>query len=437
MRIRVLQPIAVAFLLALVAAPSAAQPLPPDEEAAGFWRLPYPQLPEPRRDVSPFEWFDVAPLPPAPPRGIAAGPLTLFPAVTAGGYFDDNVFASHSGRQSDWAYFLRPELGWRHRGPQHLIEGSAHLEMKRYARFESENQLTGGVAVGGTVQPDRDTQLQGRVRYLHGQESRGSGESLLNQSAKPLAYDQVEGAAAFNRRNGRHWISLGTGASWIQYGTPTIGGVPVDQSYRDGIVTLVSARGGYVVAPLTSLFVEWAGNRRDFGVAAFDSKGFRVVAGALFEPGGNAPMRGEIYLGIMHQDYVGETFASVSTWTYGASLAVRTLPQLTTTLLGRREAKESALGGGASVIETAAGIRMDYQVNPRFSVGAGLSYLTQEFLSMQRTDRTWNPLLAANYLLTPNLTLAFDYRHLDFDSNGFGTLGYGRNVYLLALNGRF
>ena len=66
------------------------------------------------------------------------------PAITAGAFFDDNVFASNSGRRSDWAYFLRPELGWRWRGPQHLFEGLAHLEVDDVAPGGLERAGAGG-----------------------------------------------------------------------------------------------------------------------------------------------------------------------------------------------------------------------------------------------------------------------------------------------------
>jgi hypothetical protein len=395
----------------------------------------YPQLPAPGREIPPVDWRITAPRAPDP-TVTQQGPLTLHRALTAGAYFDDNVYASNGNRQSDWAYFLRPELGFTARGEQHALEGKAQVDVRRYHRFEDENQITGDVGLRGLYQPDRDTRIQGRVRYARGQESRGAGESLLTRFDKPVTYDQYEAAASLDRRFGRQWIALGAGASWVKYSTPTIAGTPVDQSYRDGTVTVISARAGYVVAPSTSVFLEWSGNRRDFEVDAFDSRGYRVTGGVLLEPGRDARLRGEAYFGYLNQNYVGETFETISTWTYGGSLTFQMLPKLTSTVLGSRDAKESALNGGGSLLESVAGIRFDYQINPQLSVGAGTIFSVQEFIGANRADRTWSPLASAKYVLTPNLTLAFDYRYLAFDSTGFGTLGYVRNVFLVALNGR-
>lgn len=396
------------------------------------WQAGYPVLPQPGREIPPLPELAET----QRPTGFVSGPFTVQPTLTAGAFFDDNVFATQTNRQSDWAYFLRPGLSWRAQGPDHSFVGQAHVEAKRYARFESENALTGAVSLASLIQPERDTQLHGRMRYVHGQESRGSGESVLTQFAEPVTFDQFEVAAGINHRKGRHWVSLGGGASWVSYGTPTVGGVPITQSYRDGVVTLASARAGYVVAPRTSVFVEVSGNRRDYEVDSFDSRGYRVVGGVLLEPGTGARVRGEAYFGYMHQDFVGATFQTVSTWTFGGALAIETAPNVSMTLLGSRDAKESTLNGGGSLVETLAGVRFDYQVNPRFSIGAGVTYLVDEYLGGNRTDRTWSPLASAKFMLSPTLTLALDYRYQNFDSTGAGAPGYARNVYLFAVNGR-
>ena len=82
-------------------------------------------------------------------------------------------------------------------------------------------------------------------------------------------------------------------------------GTPVPQNYRDGTVVFVPGRVGVVVAPLTSAFIEVAGNQRDWDVSTFDSQGYRVVGGVLLEPGPGARVKGEAFVGYMHQGYAG------------------------------------------------------------------------------------------------------------------------------------
>lgn len=368
--------------------------------------------------------------------GVQSGPFTITPAITAGLLYDDNVFATNANRRGDWAAIVRPEIGFTGQGTNWAVEGGGFIEGRDYHRYDSENQVNGGAAVKTTVMPDNDTQLIGRLRYLHGHEDRGGGESLITQFDEPVAFDYFEAAGAFNRRFGRFWTSLGLAASWINYDTPRVAGVPVSQSYRDGVVPVISARFGYVVAPLTSVFVEWAGNRRDFDVNAFDSDGYRVVGGLLFEPGQGSWIKGEAYVGYMQQSYSGLGFQDISTWTYGGSLAFILAPRLTAVAEGRRQAVESILNGGVSVTESLIGGRFDYAVLPNFIVGLGATYLVDEFHGAVRTDDTLSPLVSLKYLVTPNITLGFDYRYVTFDSSGVGTFPYYKNVALFSINAR-
>src|SRR5207244_11890898 len=164
-----------------------------------------------------------------------------------------------------------------------------------YSKFTSEDQINAGAAVGGTLQPDADTQLVGRMQYLRAHEDRGSSDSVTTNFANPLRYDQFEMAGAINKRYGRVWTSIGGAGAFINFHDPTIAGIPIDQSYRTGTIVRVPARVGYVVAPLTSVFIEGSVNDRNFRSEPFDSTAHRVVGGWLLEPGPGARIKGEIY----------------------------------------------------------------------------------------------------------------------------------------------
>jgi hypothetical protein len=368
--------------------------------------------------------------------GVRAGAFTLYPSVTGGAFYDDNVFATNAARKGSWGGLVRPELGLATAGSNYSLEARGFVERKWYSSFSSEDQTNGAFGIASTVMPDPDTQLVGKVRYTRAHEDRGSGESLLTMFDSPVGYSTWDASGAINKRFGRWWSSLGVAGTWINYDTPTVGGVPVSQSYRDGTVGVLSGRVGYVVAPLTSVFVEVAGNRRNFDVNTFDSTGYRTVAGVLLEPGPGARIKGEAYAGYMYQDYTGITFQTVSTFTYGGELAWLIAPRWTAVAEGRRNALESDLNGGVSLVESLIAGRLDYALLPNLIVGGGASYLIDEFKGAGRTDYSLSPLVSVKYLLNPNVTLGFDYRNIGFDSSGAGVLSYYRNVYLFSINAR-
>jgi hypothetical protein len=370
---------------------------------------------------------------------------TYYPMVTGATFFDDNVFATPTNRKTDWAFIVRPEFAVTKGGQNYGIEAHAFVEGREYSHFSSENQANAAASLGGTVMLNQNTQFQGRVQYVHAHEDRGVGDQAQTVFDKPVAYDQFDGAVALNHRNDRWWTSVGAAATVIHFGTPTVGGVPQDQSFRNGDIVSVPLRVGYVVAPSTSVFVQGTPNRREFEVNDFNSTGYRLGGGLLLEPGQGRRVKGEIFAGYMHQDYTGATFQDISTWAFGTSLAFLLTDKLTATVSGSRQALETALtcggvvfvGCGSSLIETWGGARLDYLLRPNLVVGAGATYLVDDVINGNRSDHNLRPLFSVKYFPTNWLTLGFDYRNLNYESTGVGIVGYTRNVYLMSANAKF
>lgn len=434
--------------------------------------------------------------PQAPGTPWAGG--TLVTSVTLGAFYNDNVFATNTTRLGDWAFFERPDFTWVKQGPNYTVSTDGYLEAREYAKYSSEDQINGSLGANFTLMPDNDTQIVGGARYIHGHLDRGASETIVPGSsqllsttfAKPVAYEEGLESLAVNKRYGNWWSSIGAAGLEIQYQNPTIGaifgptaltGTAVDLGYADGAIGTVHGRLGYVVAPLTSVFGEVAGNTRDWEVGYFDSSGYRVDVGMLFEQGPGARLKGEFWGGYIGQNYNGVTMQSISTWTYGLDLAAILSENLTAVLQGSREAKESALGlayigaGGTpplgasaatcgadgtgaaagvtavcvSAIETLIGGRLDYHIAPKWVVGAGATYLEDQYegpWALGRVDHTLSPLASVKYFWSPNVTLGFDYRYVSFTPEGGAATGpyvgvtalsYDANVYMVSMNARW
>lgn len=410
----------------------------------------------------------------SPNKGYDFAGGTLRAGITAGVMYDDNVFAGRTQRLSDTVVIARPEVSWVTQGQGYGVGVDGYVEARRYTKYNSEDQLNGSVGATFTVMPDSDTQIIGNARYLRGHLERGTSETigpggLLLSTAfdKPIAYDQGTGSLALNKRFDRWWTSVGIAGSAVAYQDPQIGDLNIDLGYADGVISVANGRLGYVIAPQTSVFVEAAGHRRDWRAGIFDSTGYRTVAGMLFEQGPNARLKGEVWAGYMNQAYNGSSFETVASWTYGASLAFLFTDQLTGTIEGRREAKEAALslgligpttiganatacapGGGAtcvSAIQSSVSGRLDYKLLPNLVIGAGASFVVDDYLGASaggRVDRTLSPLASIKYFPSDRLAFGFDYRRVNYDptggwATGVGALSYYRNVYLASANGKF
>jgi hypothetical protein len=408
-----------------------------------------------------------------------------------GTFYDDNVFATNATRLGDWAFFERPEAAWVKQGQNYTFSTDGFVEGREYATYSSEDQVNGSVGANLTVMPDNNSQVVASARYLHEHLDRGSSETVISPGGgaapvllstlftHPVAYDEGIETLAINKRYGNWWTSTGVAGLEISYTNPTIGsmfgvtpftGDAVNLGYADGLIGTANGRVGYVVAPLTSVFVEAVANSRNWGVSYFTSTGYRVVAGMLFEQGPGARLKGEFWAGYMDQNYSGATLQAVSTWTYGVDLSAVVTNDLTAVVQGRREAKESALGlatlspgvlgvsdGTCSVdvavcvsaVESSAGARLDYRILPKVVIGGGMTYLEDDYqgpLAFGRVDRSYGPLASVKYFATPNLTLGFDYHNLSFTSTGgaapagftpVDVLPFYKDVFIFSVSGRY
>ena len=128
----------------------------------------------------------------------------------------------------------------------------------------------------------------------------------------------------------------------------------------------------------------------------------------LFEQGPGAQLKGEFWGGYMNQNYNGATMATVSSWTYGLGLSALLSDNVTAVFEGRREAKEAALGLAAlpdgslgadaptctadvavcvSDIESEIGGRLDVHIAPNVVIGAGGTYLEDDYQGQLAFDR--------------------------------------------------
>ena len=377
-------------------------------------------------------------------KGHKIGSFIFLPVVTAATFYDDNVFALSTDPLSDWAFVARPSFtlqsdNWKDAS----MVTSGWVEFRRYDEFTNEDQNNGAIGIAGQKLVNANTQIVARAQYLHAHEDRGVSETITTLFLDPIAYDQGEAAVALNKRWDRYWASVGANALTVEYEDGILFGIPISQDYRNGDIEQYPVRAGYVVAPLTSVFVETAYNSRNFDVGYFSSDGYRVIGGMLFEPGPGARIKGEFYAGYINQDYEGFTLRPISTWTAGGSLAYLVSEKFIVGVEGRRDAREASLSGGVipfdgvSVIESVAVARGDYQLTKNIVVGGGIAFIADEYVTAQRTDTAWSPVASARWFINPTFTLGFDYRNVDFDSTGFGVESYRRNVYLMSLDARF
>src|SRR3546814_19015639 len=119
------------------------------------------------------------------------------------------------------------------------------------------------------------------------------------------------------------------------------------------------------LSPSVALFVAGSLGKRDYRersgpVAARDSTGFDLAAGASFELGRKA--RGSLRLGYLHQDYKAAEFEDVSGFLVRGELAYFLTPLVTLTGTVDRGIKETGVNGAPGYLATHMTLRAAYDL---------------------------------------------------------------------------
>ena len=95
-----------------------------------------------------------------PAAGLAQTRYSLTPSVTAGGMYDDNVFATATQPRADWLVRVSPALAGSLRSPKLDRSGFVSVDMEHHARYAPLDSLQARKS-GGLYAEYRPTQLLG------------------------------------------------------------------------------------------------------------------------------------------------------------------------------------------------------------------------------------------------------------------------------------
>ncbi len=353
--------------------------------------------------------------------GHRAGSFMVYPRVDVGVTFDDNIFATATGEESDAIWTVEPRVDVISNWNRHQLNATARVRFNEYSDWDSESRTDYSIGANGRLDVDRNTELTGRASYERLTEPRSAIEAFQNLN-EPVEYDvETYGVGAskeFNR------LRLNGNVDWgrYTYDDGRLGAANVPLGYRDRTTRTVSGRVDYAVSPDTYLFLHGSANERKYETNSVlfgnrDSDGYDVAAGADFDL--TNLIRGHARVGYVEQNFDDESrFGSFS----GVSLAGDIdyfLTQLTTvTLRASRNFQDSGLVDSAGYASTTAGIQVDHELLRNVILNARFDYEQAEHEGIDRSDDRVNFSVGGTYLLNRALGLTASYSHFNQESSG-------------------
>ncbi len=351
------------------------------------------------------------------PRGIRAGAWMFNSALTAGGFYDSNVFSSNTNKEGDLAAKLGASLRAVSLWQRHGLTLEASTITTAYRKHSSLNETDAVFQGQGHLDIDHATTLLTafRAAYLH--EEIGSFTSPAS-AVEPTPYTLFAGDVTLRREFGRFTGSAGARADSFDYGsTVSQNGSPISQDARDGQIYVVHGRVDYSISEVSAVFVALEGNtRRLRGTPeqSYDSSGYRTLAGVDLEL--THLIKGEVAVGYMNQRFESTAVDPVEGPAYRARLVWSPSRRLDIYFNAEQQVVTASTSLTA-VLANAAQLGFDYEFRPNVVLSGAATYENDDFKGQPRVDIVYLLDARLKYLLNEICSVSFHYRFTRRDSN--------------------
>lgn len=401
--------------------------MPPWSSLHVFDPVPLPQLVDPDVQADPDTADPVAPedtpvktrvYPEYAARGIREGAWMFNPMLSAGTFYDSNVFSSPSGRQSDVAAQLGAGLRAHSLWERHGIDVQLSTQSTLYAKHSGLNETDATVTSTGHFDIDRSTQLLGsfRAALLH------VGVGSLTSPAgavEPTPYTVVSGNLTLRKQFGRVTTSLGAQVDAYNFGsTRAQDGTIITQDSRDGPIYVAYGRLDYAVSEKSAVFASVEGNKRDLRgtpTETLESNGYRALAG--FDLEFTHLIKGEIAGGYMKQHFLASSIGNIEGPAYRAMLTWSPSRLVDVHFNAEQIVTEASDTSSIGILANAFQLGADYEFRPNVVLSTSAAYEKDHFKGEPREDNVYALEAQIKYLLNTVTSVSAQYRYTRRNSN--------------------
>jgi hypothetical protein len=352
------------------------------------------------------------------PRGIRSGAWLFNPTLSAGTFYDSNVFSSDVNRQGDLAAVLGAGLRVHSLWERHGIDVQALTQSTLYKAHSGLNQTDATLKGTGRFDIDHATMLLGSFKAASLHEGVGTLSSPLG-AVEPTPYSLFSGDLTLRREFGRVTASAGVSADSYNFGsTRAQDGSIIDQSARDGQVYTAHGRIDYAFSPKMALFTAVEGNaRRLRGTAdrALSSNGYRALAGVDFEL--TRLIKAEVAGGYMDQRFDADSIGTIAGPAYRARLTWSPSRQLDVHFNAEQVVSEASDTSATGILANAWQLGFDYELRPNIVLSSAGTYEQDSFKGQDRADNVYAVDTRLKYLLNNVNSISLWYRYMQRDSS--------------------
>jgi hypothetical protein len=369
--------------------------------------------PLPGEDVTRLPVRD-RPRPDYDPVGWRYGAIFFHPWLLTEMRYNSNVYARPTDPQADLLAVFSPRLTVRSDSPRLSWKAELGADVYRYRRLTGENRTDAHARVRAHGEIHHDLDFDASFQAAQRHEMRGDPSAPLN-AASPVPFVDIRGEGALTKHFGPAGITAGGGARSLTYGTvATIGGAPLDQSWRDATIVTAFARPFYELAPGYRAFLYGGVNSREYQGRAgvnLDSRGYNARGGLDFVV--TSLISGTIEAGWLAQSFSDRRIGDVDGLSFAGKLSWLLTPLTTVSLRGERLLAERTSPEFPARIDAFATAQVDHELLRNVLLYAGVRRGRQDFPGTPRQDEVVNAFGGVDYLPNRFLRLGVRYEFTD------------------------
>lgn len=333
---------------------------------------------------------------------------------------DSNVFAQHDNEKDDSVYGVAGDINLESDWDRHALNAGLGFERGVYSSYTSENYTDYWVSTDGTFDLSDTANLFAGVSFSEEHEDRGSPDEVFGKD--PVKLDSLQFHAGIANEWDSFSLRMGATLEKLNFDDVDVaGGGTINNDDRDRDLIGLGARLTYDVGQKIRPFAQVVYDKRQYSSQVDDngyirdSKGYKVgvgIEGELAER-----VRGEGYVGVLHQSYEDTRFDDVTAFDMGGHIKWYMTPQTTLTSSLKRTLEESNLSGASGYLMTRLGVSAEHRLTQRSSLSAHVGIAESDYQEIDREDFVFDTGVSYRHFFTPNVYFDASYRLSGRDSS--------------------
>jgi len=368
------------------------------------------------------------------PQGIRIHDLTLYPTITTGIGYSDNIYAQGTNEEEDFIYTIKSGLALKSDFIRHALQASINAERGIYDKNSSENYTDYKAALSGQIDVTGQTAIPLSFSYEREHYDRDTPDDVIGRD--PTEYSLWTGTMGLIHK-GRRFVmkAIATMRSYIFDDNTNAVGVAIDNSTRDrkewSLYTSIGLpEEGYfapfVYSDLIKVDYDSATDTSGFNR---DSAGYEVGVGTIVNI--SEVTKASFNVGHVTRNADDPNLEDISDVTYGMNIVWEPSTLAAFTLSGKRTVEETVQPGSQGSLRDNITLRMNYELYPNFFLAPMVDYEQRDYEGVDREIERVTGGVDMTYKMNQNLWLSGAYRYItqeekgsrlvqdDFESNNF------------------